>query len=157
MRVIVINPWNQTVTEAEHNGNYRDYYRLLSGETCDGGAPAKVDTFALAEIGDPDRHIMFVDDEGLFRNPQAYFMLGGQSAVFAGRGVIARSDGSEQEAGATLTLEQVRASVTWLPVGIVIDPGRPVVEAFDSFEDLIAKLETANNERTPLIDTRHLQ
>ena len=157
MRVIVINPWNRTVTEAEHNGNYRDYYRLLSGETCDGCAPAKVDTFALAYIGDPDQHIMFVDDEGLFRDPQAYFMLGGQSAVFAGRGVIARSDGSEQEAGARVTLEQVRASVTWLPVGIVIDPGRPVVEAFDSFEDLIAKLETANNERTPLIDTRHLQ
>ena len=157
MRVIVINPWNQTVTEAEHNGNYRDYYRLLSGETCDDGAPATVDTFALADIGDPDRHIMFVDDEGLFRDPQAYFMLGGQSAVFAGRGVIARSDGGEDEVGATLTLEQVRASVTWLPVGIVIDPGRPVVEAFDSFDDLIAKLETSNNARTPLIDTRHLQ
>ena len=156
MRVIVINPWNQTVTEAEHNGNYRDYYRLLSGEACDGGAPAKVDTFALADIDDPDQHIMFVDDEGLFRDPQAYFMLGGQSAVFAGRGVIARSDGGEDEVGATLTLEQVRASISWLPVGIVIDPGRPVVEAFDSFEDLIAKLENANEARTPLIDTRQL-
>ncbi len=154
MRVIVINPWNQTVTEAEHNGNYRDYYRLLSGDTRDGCAPTKVDTFALADIGDPDQHIMFVDDEGLFRDPQAYFMLGGQSAVFAGRGVIARSDGGEDEVGATLTLEEVRASVTWLPIGIVIDPGRPVIEAFDSFDDLVAKLETTNEGRTPLIDTQ---
>lgn len=157
MRVIVINPWDQTITEAEHNGNYRDYYRLLSGDTRDDCAPAKVGTFALAYIGDPDQHIMFVDDEGLFCDPQAYFMLGGQSAVFAGRGVIARSDGGEDEVGATLTLEQVRASVTWLPIGVVVDPGRPVVEAFDSFEDLIAKLETVNDARTPLIDTRHLQ
>ena len=155
MRVIVINPWNQTVTEAEHNGNYRDYYRLLSGDTRHGCAPAKVDTFALAEIGDPDQHIMFVDDEGLFRDPQAYFMLGGQSAVFAGRGVIARSDGGEDEVGATLTLEQVLASVTWLPVGIVVDPGRPVVEAFDSCDDLIAKLEKVNKGKRALIDTRH--
>jgi len=154
MRVIVINPWNQTVTEAEHNGNYRDYYRLLSGDTRDGCAPAKVDTFALAHIGDPDQHIMYVDDEGLFRDPQAYFTLGGQSAVFAGRGVIARSDGGEDEVGATLTLEEVRASVTWLPIGIVIDPGRPVIEAFDSFDDLVAKLETTNEGRTPLIDTQ---
>ena len=36
-------------------------------------------------------------------------------------------------------------------------PELPVVEAFDSFDDLIAKLEKANEARTPLIDTRHLQ
>lgn len=154
MRVIVINPWNQAVTEAEYNGNYRDYYRLLSGDTRDDCAPAKVDTFALAYIGDPDQHIMFVDDEGLFCDPQAYFMLGGQSAVFAGRGVIARSDDGEDETGATLTIAQVESCVTWLPVGIVVDPGRPVVEAFDSFDDLIANLEKSNDARTPLIDTQ---
>ena len=68
--------------------------------------------------------------------------------------MIARSDGGEEEVGATLTVEQVRASISWLPVGVVVDPGRPVVEAFDSFDDLIAKLETANSGKRALIDTQ---
>ena len=89
MRVIVINPWDQSVTEAKHTGNYKDFYRLLSGPTLEGLPDAEINCFDIAQIGDPSGHIMFVDDEGLYGDPQAYFTLGADGNVFAGRGVIA--------------------------------------------------------------------
>ncbi len=136
MRVIVVNPWNQTVTETKHNGNYRDYYRLLLGPTLEELPDSEVSCFCITQLGDKAGHIMFVDDEGLFAEPQAFFARGPQRATFAGRGVIAGSDGSEEEKGATLTLDEVRASVRWLPIGAEISVPPPVIESFDSFEDL---------------------
>ena len=151
MRVIVINPWDQTVAEAEHNGDYRDYYRLLSGPTLEGLPDAEINCFDIVQVGDADGHIMFVDDDGLYAEPQAYFMLGASNNVFAGRGVIARSNGGEDETGATITIEDVLASVKWVPIGARVDPRYPVIEHFDSFEAMMIKLAEAASDRTPLI------
>jgi hypothetical protein len=151
MRVIVINPWNQTVTEAEHNGDYRDYYRLLSGETLEGFPDAEIRCFDIAQVGDPAGHIMFVDDEGLYADPQAYFTLGDGGSVFAGRAVIACGGHGEDETGATLSVEAVHASVKWVPIGAQVDPGQPIIEHFDSFEAMLAKLGEDAGSCTPLI------
>jgi hypothetical protein len=151
MRVIVINPWDQTVREAEHNGNYKDYYRLLSGPTLEGFPDADINCFDITQVGDPDGHIMFVDDEGLYGDPQAYFTLGAGGNVFAGRGVIACGGSGEDETGATLSVEAVLASVQWVPIGAQVDPGQPVIEHFDSFEAMMTKLGEADVNRTPLI------
>jgi hypothetical protein len=151
MRVIIINPWNQTVTEADHTGDYRDYYRLLSGPTLDGFPDAEIDCFDIAQIGDPDGHFLFVDDNGLYGDPQAYFTLGSTGSVFAGRGVIACSGDGDDEIGATLSVKDVLASVKWVPIGTVVDPGQPVIEHFDDFDAMIDKLGGPARDRTPLI------
>lgn len=152
MRVIIINPWDQTVTEDQHNGDYRDYYRLLSGPTLEGLPDSEVSCFCITELGDKAGHVLFVDDEGLFAEPQAFFTLGTQGATFAGRGVIARSDGGEDETGATLSLDAVRANVRWLPIGAVVQVPPPIIETFDSFESLMAKMEAAAGDRRPLLE-----
>lgn len=154
MRVIVINPWNQTVTEADHNGDYCDYYRLLSGPTLEGYPDASVNCFDITPVGDPDGHIMFVDDEGLLAEVQAHFVLGSGGATFAGRGVIARSDGGEDEKGAKITIADVLASITWLPIGTEVDIGHPVIEAFDSFDTMLERLHERSIRVSPLIDCR---
>lgn len=141
MRVIVINPWDQTVTEAEHNGDHRDYYRLLSGPTLEGYADAAVNCFDITPVGDPDGHITFVDDEGLFADVQAHFVLGTNGSVFAGRGVIARSDGGEGDKSATMMIADVLASVTWLPIGSEISVPHPVIESFDTFDEMLERLD----------------
>ena len=151
MRVIVINPWDQSVTEAKHSGDYKDYYRLLSGPTLEGLPDAEINCFDIAQIGDPSGHIMFVDDEGLYGDPQAYFTLGADGNVFAGRGVIACGGHGEDETGATLTVEEIRASIKWVPIGAQVDPGQPIIESFDSFEALIARLGDDAARRNPLI------
>jgi hypothetical protein len=154
MRVIVINPWNQTVTEEDHNGDYRDYYRLLSGPTLDGYPGASVNCFDITPVGDPDGHIMFVDDEGLLAEVQAHFVLGSGGATFAGRSVIARSDGGEDEKGATITIDDVLASITWLPIGIEISVPQPAIESFDTFDAMLEHLHERSNEVGPLIARR---
>lgn len=151
MRVIVINPWDQTVTEAEHNGDYRDYYRLLSGPTMDGYPDADVNCFDIAQINDAERHIMFVDDNGLLGDTQAFFTLGPQGAVFGGRGVIARSSGGEDEVEATISVDEIRAGIKWLPIGTEVDIGQPVIEEFDSFEAMLERLQQHNSEIRPLV------
>jgi hypothetical protein len=139
MRVIVINPWDQTVTEADHNGDYRDYYRLLSGPTLDGYPDANVDCFDIAPINDAEGHIIFVDDNGLLSDTQAYFALGKQGARFGGRGVISRSNADENEAGATINIDDVRTAITWLPIGTEVDIGHPVIEEFESFDTMLER------------------
>ncbi len=154
MRVIVINPWNQTVTEAEHNGDYRDYYRLLSGPTLEGYADAAVNCFDITPVGDKDGHIMFVDDEGLLADVQAHFVLGLGGATFAGRGVIARSDGGEDEQGATMAIADVLASIAWLPIGTEISVPQPVIESFDTCDAMLERLEERSKDVGSLIARR---
>lgn len=154
MRVIVINPWDQTVTEAEHNGDYRDYYRLLSGPTLEGYPDASVNCFDITPVGDRDDHIMFVDDEGLLADVQAHFVLGSGGATFAGRGVIARSDDGEDEKGATITIADVLASITWLPIGTEITVPQPVIESFDTFDAMFERLEERSKDVGSLIARR---
>jgi hypothetical protein len=151
MRVVVINPWNQTITEADHNGDYRDYYRLLSGPTLEGYPDAVVNCFDITPVGDPDGHVMFVDDEGLFTEVQAHFVLGTSGATFAGRGVIARSNGGEDEQGATITIADVMASITWLPIGTGISVPQPIVESFDTFDAMLKHLNERSQNSAPLI------
>lgn len=154
MRVIVINPWDQTVTEADHSGDYRDYYRLLSGPTLDGYADASVNCFDITPVGDPDGHIIFVDDEGLLADVQAHFVLGTSGATFAGRGVIARSDGGEEEQAATITIADVLASITWLPIGTEISVPQPVIESFDTFDAMLERLDERSKDVSPLVARR---
>jgi hypothetical protein len=110
--------------------------------------------FDITPVGDPDDHIMFVDDEGLLAEVQAHFVLGSGGATFAGRGVIARSDGGEDEKGATITIADVLASITWLPIGTEVDIGHPVIEAFDSFDTMLKRLHERSIGVSPLIDRR---
>ena len=63
-------------------------------------------------------------------------------------GVTARSDGGEDETGATLSLDAVRASVCWLPIGAVVQIPSPIIETFDSFESLMAKMEASAGARS---------
>jgi hypothetical protein len=152
MRVIIINPWNQTITEAEHSGVYRDYYRLLSGPTGEEQPDADVHSFDIAAIGDPQNHLLFVDDEGLYAEPQAFFTMGAERATFGGRGVIARGNGGEDEEGATIDIGAVRASVRWVPLGAEVEIEPVIVQSFDTFEQMLARLEEKAAERLPLIN-----
>ena len=154
MRVIVINPWDQTVTETEHNGDFRDYYRLMSGPTLEELPDADVSFFDIVPVGDPAGHIMAIDDEGMFAEPQAHFALGFQQSTFAGRAVIARSEGGEDEVGATISVADVLASIRWIAVGTEISVPLPVVESFDSFDAMLERINERNKDAQPLIVSR---
>lgn len=143
MRVILINPWDQSVSEAEFSGELHDYYRLLSGPTIEGQPDAQIDLVDITSLdGMLEDHILVVDDEGLLIEPQAYFQLCGRT--FAGRAVVTRDSG---EGSTTVPPETVEAMVDFLPVGTRVEVGPCTVTSFDSAEAMFAFLESGAAER----------
>lgn len=104
MRAILIDPIARTISETEHNGDYRDIYRLLS----DPEHGLEVDDFNTVLWN--NRNVVFVDGEGLLKNPRYFFTIRGYLQPLAGRGLILGLNGPETIA-TDLTLRQVRPSI----------------------------------------------
>lgn len=150
MRVILINPWTQTISETDYSGIYTDLYRLLSGPTASGLDDARVEFFDITSLRAIPNHELVVDDLGLVNGePQAYFQIDGRT--FAGRGVILRHDGDGESAPAIATIEQANAAVQFLPIGCEVQVSPVQVFGFDTTEDMLrflsGKREPANGDR----------
>jgi len=106
MRAILIDPFQQTVTDVDYSGDYKQIYQLIEADlfTC----------VTFNQAGDA----VFIDDEGLFKDSdeQRYFVLtddNGNSQLLAGRGLVLGLDASGESISPTVTLEQVQAKVYW--------------------------------------------
>ena len=101
MKAIFVNAEDQTVTETEING-----WEEI--------APAiGADLFATVDISPTET--VFVDDEGLLKNPSHFIMFEGYPQPLAGNGLILglnRDNG--EEVSTKLTVEEVKAQVTFL-------------------------------------------
>lgn len=102
MRAILINSEAETVTQVEHSGDYRDIYRLCG-----------FDTFTTLDLGDGET--LYIDDEGLLKNPEHFFALVGPDFRFdqllAGNGLILATNDEGESVGSTLALDLVRQNV----------------------------------------------
>jgi len=76
MRVIVIDSNRQEVREAEVSSNAADLRELVGG------------WLTIAPVQWPGEHVLFVDDEGLFKPQKWFFRLAGNERPFAGNGVL---------------------------------------------------------------------
>jgi hypothetical protein len=140
MRVILINPWNQTVSDTEYSGTWTDFYRLLSGPTAEGLPDAKVSCMDITTLVEARDHQLVVDDVGYVNGePQAYFRMDGRT--FAGRGIVIASDDSGDTAEPQLTAAEIAGMVTFLPTGVEVMPERAVVTSFDTFDELLTFLD----------------
>ena len=136
MRVILINPWTQTISETEYSGTCTDLYRFLSGPTAPGLDDARVELFDITGTRTIPDHDLVVDDLGLVNGePQAYFEIDGRT--FAGRGVILCHDEKGNSAPATATIEQVKAAVKFLPIGCEVRVTPVQVFGFDTTEEML--------------------
>lgn len=101
MRAILIDPAARTVTEVEHNGDYRDIYRHI-----------ECDCFSVVGIDDVDS--VFIDDEGLLKDePGPFFALAGYPQPLAGRGLILGCDEEGETIAARMSLDEARAMVSF--------------------------------------------
>lgn len=80
MKAILIDPFDCTVSRVEYDGNYRSIYKLIGCEC-----------FTCIEI-DGGRDVLYVDDEGLFNDAQAFWSIDGYLNPLAGRGLILGND-----------------------------------------------------------------
>ena len=106
MRVILINPFDETVKEAVYGGDYREIYDLIDCRT-----------FTVVSI-DEDNDL-YVDDEGLLGvDNQRYFRLEGLDwGTFAGMGLIMGHDDEGDSKATTFDLMELSSMVTFMPEG----------------------------------------
>ena len=103
MRVILINPFDETVKEAVYGGDFREIYDLIGCRT-----------FTVQMI-DEDNDL-FLDDEGLLiEGNQRYFSWSGRN--FAGMGLIMGHDDEGETTATTYDLQEVIDRVEFLPEG----------------------------------------
>jgi hypothetical protein len=110
IKAILIDPFECKVSAVEYDGgDYMQIYPLLSH-------PAHpVDTFTTARIDTlKGNDALFVDDEGLFKNPQRWFQMAGGYQPFAGKGLIIGSDDHGEAQSCETSLDLVRVSVIFL-------------------------------------------
>jgi hypothetical protein len=103
MRAILIDPFKCEVTEIDYdNSNFENLYPLLSHESM------PVDCFTVIDYGEGET--LYVDDEGLLKNPERGFLLG-NSQPLAGKGVMLGSDEDGNSIATKIPLEDIKDRV----------------------------------------------
>lgn len=107
---ILIDPFACEVKAVEIEGDVlQAYYRLLSHETM------PVDCVTAAYPGVlSGRDALFVDDEGLMKEPERFFQIATGHQPFAGKGLIVGADSGGYEADAVTSVDIVRVSTLFL-------------------------------------------
>lgn len=103
MKAYLIDPFTQTITEVEYNGDYRNIYTHIDAEI-----------FTTAQFNDFGDTV-FVDDEGLWKEEQEFFLVAGYPQPLAGKGLVLGCDDEGESVEPSITIDQLRASVDWIP------------------------------------------
>jgi hypothetical protein len=125
MKAILIDPKAETVTEVKHNGDYKQIYKLIDCEL-----------FTVLQIDDVNS--IYIDDEGLLNDPKYFFNWRGYGQPLANKGLVLGCDEEGDTIGTTLSVEEVRAKVTFskysvlgfdpLPADMKTGPDHPMGE-----------------------------
>lgn len=113
MRAILINPLEQSITEVEYTGDFRNIYEHL-----------KCGTFDVVNLTRGED--VFVDDNGLlvFPNPHGYFVWiaedGSIYGPLAGRGLILGTNEDGESVGTKMALDDVKRKVMFLTADQVV-------------------------------------
>ena len=111
IKAILIDVYEKEIREVDYDGTLDFIYFNLACRT-----------FDVVSVDDVNG--IFVDDEGLLRQNQLYFEYSASDRVFqlAGNGLILGVDDEGNSISPTLTIEDVKSKVNFLPEGFKIDP-----------------------------------
>jgi len=109
MKAILINPFNQTITEVEYSGNFKEIYKLI-----------ECSTFTCVNVDDDNT--LYVDDEGLLYETNEYFNWKNYSDL-AGKALLLGVDyQTGEDCDTSWSLQEVENMVQWLPTGHKVEP-----------------------------------
>ena len=113
MKAILIDPFDQSVSEVEYNGDYKEIYNLTDCRT--------FDVVSLDDTND-----IYVDDEGLLKNPTRYFRIFSYNTMrlvtLAGKGLILGHNDDGETIATTLNANEYAETIQFLPEGYVEEP-----------------------------------
>lgn len=99
----VIDPHTQTINEVQYRGEYKHIYELIECDTYDA---ARINRFGDA---------LFVDDDGLFKDEQRFFVHADYPQPLAGKALVLGCDMTTGDTIApTTTLEELREKVMFV-------------------------------------------
>tara|TARA_R110002012_G_scaffold294538_2_gene490737 strand:+ start:1459 stop:1830 length:372 start_codon:yes stop_codon:yes gene_type:complete len=113
MKAILIDPFDESVSEVEYNGDYKEIYNLADCRT--------FDVVSLDDTND-----VYVDDEGLLKNPTRYFRIFSYNTMrlvtLAGKGLILGHNDDGETIATTLNANEYAETIQFLPEGYSHDP-----------------------------------
>jgi hypothetical protein len=109
MKAYLINPFEKSITEVEHNGDYKQIYTFID-----------CDTFDVVRMDDGDG--IYVDDEGLLKSGQQFFALPSlrPDAAFAGKGLVLGCDDQGDSTSPKITLDELAKLVQFPTLGDIL-------------------------------------
>ncbi len=132
-KAILINPFNKTIEMVDYDfgGSYLQISHLIGTEEC------VKPLFCAVDID--ETNTVYIDDEGLYRETQAYFMWEGYHQPLQGKGLILGTDYEDGESiPTTLSLDEVKEKVSFQD-GIQVLPSF-TVSSFETDEEMLEAL-----------------
>lgn len=109
MKAYLIDPFNLAVTLVEHIGDYKDIQRHIGVDRLSAEVVGQVQT----ESGRINV-TLYVDDEGVYRQPQAWFTVAGFPEPIPGKALCLGTDYRGEDVEPPATLQQLAARIGWL-------------------------------------------
>ena len=106
MKAYLVDPVAKTVTEVEHDGDYRDIYKHIQADC--------FTALSINTMGDA----LYLDDEGLYRDGQRYFHLKGYPQPLGGRGLLLGTDDEGDSIAPKVSLDQFKKQIAWAAEGL---------------------------------------
>lgn len=111
MKAILIDPFDQSVSEVDYNGDYKEIHNLCN-----------CSTFDVVQLRDGENDI-YVDDEGLLKTNRYFrYVDGDYTHTLAGKSLILAHDDEGSSVDTTLNAADVAWVVEFLPEGHIEEP-----------------------------------
>lgn len=106
MRAILLDPNHRSITEVDHDGDFRDIQRLIDAQP-----------FDVRPLHGSPGNVIYFDDEFLLhddaRDPQVYMDIVGLPDCIGGKALILGTNGAGESISTTLTVEKVENMVSY--------------------------------------------
>lgn len=108
MKALLIDPYTRTVSEVEYSGDYQHIYTLIDANT-----------FDIARL--PNGDGAFVDDEGLLKPCDHFWLHENYPSPLAGKGLLLGCDAEGESISPTTDIETLRNEVRFMDRNDVLD------------------------------------
>lgn len=120
MKALLINPFDQTITEVDYSGDYRNIYEHIGAGT--------FDVVRLPGHDLPcESDALFVDDEGLFKEDKRFFRVEGYYQPLCGKALVLGTDDEGRSVEPCISIEALTKLVTFMPEGFTFEAPPPRV------------------------------
>lgn len=105
MQAILIDPFRRNISyvDISENNSMQDFYRHLHCDICE-----------VAAYINNENDCLLVDEEGLFKETQEFFVWTGMNNPLAGYGLITGTDGDGNTVAPTITIKEVEEKVIFI-------------------------------------------